>query len=118
LDGRVRARPDSDLVAAIVAHNGLTTAPLSATGETACIVPAHAVARANISRASFLPAAIPHRVIGVEERHERLPIIPIIKHPVVPAPFRIDTIWEPDEGPAFDMGWSIIRAERISAHVN
>jgi len=80
-DGRVRARPDSDLVAAIVAHNGLTTAPVSATGETACIVPAHAVARANISRASFLPAAIPHRVIGVEERHERLPIIPIIKHP-------------------------------------
>jgi integrase len=98
------ARPDPDLVAGIVAHNGVTTAPVSAKSETMSVVPARAVAPANISGASALPAAIPHRVIVVEKQYERVPIVPIIKDDVVPTPSRIDTIWEADEAPAFGMG--------------
>ena len=60
------ARPDPDLVAAIVAHNGVTTAPVSAKKETMSVVPARAAAPANISGSSALPAAISHRVIVVE----------------------------------------------------
>jgi integrase len=97
------ARPDPALVAGIVAHHGLTTAPLSATGETIRVVPVCAVARANISLPSSLPAAIPHRVIGVEKKDEKLPIIPIIKRPVLPIPSCINSIWEPDERPALGM---------------
>jgi hypothetical protein len=64
----------------------------------------HTVAPANISGASALRAAIPHRVIVVEKQSERVLIVPIIKDHVVPTPSRINTIWEVDEAPTFGMG--------------
>ena len=97
------ARPDPDLVAEIVAHNAVTTAPVSAKSEGMSVVPAHAIVPANLCDASALPPAIPRRVIAVKQ-YERLPIVPIIKGDVVPTPSRIDTIWEADEGSAFGMG--------------
>ena len=98
------AGPDPDLVAAIVAHNGVTTVPVSAKKETMSVVPARAAAPANISGSSALPAAISHRVIVVEKQYERVLIVPIVKDDVVPTPSHINTIWEADEAPAFGMG--------------
>ena len=92
------ARPDPDLVAGIVAHNGIT-APVSAGSEKMSVVPASA----NISEASALPVAISYRLIVAEKQYERAPIVPIIKDDVVPTPSPIDTNWDPDEAPALGM---------------
>jgi integrase len=81
-----RVRPDPDLVAAIVAHNGVTTMSMSAKGETVNVAPV--LTAIDISEVSAVPAAI----------------VPTIKNDVVPMPYRTDTIWEVDEEPALVMG--------------
>ena len=88
----------------IGAHDDVTTAPVSARSETMSVVPARAAAPANKSGASGWPAGIPHRVIVIAKQYERVPIIPIIRHDVVPTLSRIDTNREADEAPAFAMG--------------
>jgi hypothetical protein len=97
------ARPDPDLVAAIVAHNGVTVAAVSATSEAMSVVSADAVVPAE---ASTLPATIPHRVIVAGKQYERVPIVTIIEDEVGLTPTRIDATWEADEAeaPTFGMG--------------
>ena len=97
------ARPDPDLVAAIVAHNGVTVGPVPATREAMSGVSAGAVVPVGVST---LPATIPHRVIVAEKKYERVPIVPIIEDEVGLTPTRIDATWEADEAeaPTFGMG--------------
>jgi integrase len=78
--------PDPDLVAAIVAHNGVTTISMSAKVETVNVAPV--LTTIDISEVSAVPAAI----------------VPTIKNDVVPLPYLTDTIWEVDEEPALVMG--------------
>jgi integrase len=95
---------DPDLVAGIVAHNGVTTVPLSPKSESVNVVPAHAVTPANIFDAPALPAAIPRHVIVVDKPCETLPIISLIEHDVGSAPSWIDSNWASNDAPAFGMG--------------
>ena len=97
------ARPDPDLAAAILKHNGVTTAPVSAKSETLTIAPASAVTPIGISGASTLMAAIPYRAIAIHKQHERGPAIPTIKNDVVQTLSRMETVLETDEAPAFGM---------------
>jgi integrase len=92
------ARPDPDIVAAIVAHN------TPAKNEPISIASASALLPIDVPVASVLPGAIRHRLIALERQFERVPIVPIINAEVMLTPSRIDTIWEADEAPTFSMG--------------
>jgi integrase len=98
------ARPDPDLVAAILQHNAVKTAPVSAKSETMTVAPASVVTPTDMAAASALMAAIPHRAIVAQKQHQRIPTIPIIKNDVVHTTSRLETVLETDETPAFGMG--------------
>jgi hypothetical protein len=98
------ARPDPDIVAAIVAHNGVMTAPLSAKNEPMSVASASALTPTDMPGASTLPATTPHRVIVPERQYEGVQFVPIIKAEVMLTLPRIDTVGEADEIPAFSMG--------------
>jgi hypothetical protein len=68
------------------------------------IASAGALAPTDMCGASGLPAAIPHHVIGLERRYERVLIVPIIKAEVLLTEARVDTTLEVNESPAFGMG--------------
>jgi len=98
------ARPDQGIVAAILAHNGVMTAPPSVKSEPMSVASASAMTSTYMPGASPLPAATPHRVIVPERLYEEVRFVPIIKAEVRLTPSPIDTIGEADEAPAFGMG--------------
>lgn len=93
------ARPDPDIVVAIIAHNGARAVPISEKNEAMSAALAPNPAHAYGTSAS--PAATPHRLIIPERERERAPVVQIIEAEVVPASFPIDHSWEADEAPAF-----------------
>jgi integrase len=97
------ARPDPDLVAAILKHNGVKTAPVSAKIDAMTVALASAVTPTGISGSSVLMATIPHRAIA-GRKHRRVPTIPIIKNDVVQTTSGLEIVLETDEAPAFGMG--------------
>jgi integrase len=97
------ARPDPDIVAAIVAHNAVTTTPVAAKNEPMGVTSASALAPTDVSMASALPGAVRHRVIAPERQYEGALIVPINEAEVMLTPSQIDTIQEADEAPPFSM---------------
>ena len=98
------ARPDPDIVAAIVAHNGVVTAPLSAKSDPMSVTSASTLTPTDMPGASAVPTATPHRVIAPERQYEGVQFVPNIKAEVILTLSRIDTLGEADEAPAFGMG--------------
>jgi integrase len=98
------ARADPDLVGAILQHNEVKMAPVSAKSETMAIAPASAVTPTVISGSSAAMAAPPRRAIAIPKHPEWVTNIQIIQHDVVPTLSSMETILETDEAPAFGMG--------------
>jgi integrase len=98
------ARPDPDIVAAIVAHNGVMTSPGSERGKSMSVGSASGPTTTDKLGASALPAATPHSVIASERQYEAVQFVPILKAEVMTTLSRIDPVEEADEVPAFSMG--------------